>query len=61
MYQWVNSAPIFLISTTLNNLHMSRQRLEVILENKVPKKLKFSKNANNKKCAPKMILFKGKK
>ena len=42
-------------------LLMSRQRLDVILENKVLKKLKFSKNANNKKCAPKMILFKGKK
>ena len=29
----------------------------MILVNKVPKKLKFSKNVNNKKRAPKLIFF----
>ena len=33
------------------------QKLGIILENKVLKKLKFSKNVNNKKCTPKLILF----
>ena len=39
----------------------SRQKLEVILENKVVQILKFSKNLNNKKCVPKMIFFNEKK
>ena len=38
-------------------LSKSRQKLEVILGNKVVQKLKFSKNVNNKKCAPKIIFF----
>ena len=38
-------------------LSKTRQKLDVILENKVVLKLKFSKNANNKKCGPKMIFF----
>ena len=37
------------------------QKLGVILENKVIKKLWLSKNVNNKKCAPKLILFNEKK
>ena len=35
----------------------SLQKLDVILGNKVVQKLKFSKNVNNKKCAPKIIFF----
>ena len=35
-------------------LSKSRQKLDVILENKVVQKLMFSKNVNNKRCAPKM-------
>jgi hypothetical protein len=35
--------------------------LGVILENKVVKKLKFSKNVDNKKCAPEIIIFDEKK
>ena len=35
----------------------SGQKLDDILENKVVEKLKFSKNVNNKKCAPKIIFF----
>jgi len=38
-------------------LSKSCQKLDVILENKVSQKLKFPKNVNNKKCAPKIILF----
>ena len=38
-------------------LSLSRQKLGSFLENKVLQKLKFSKNANNKKCAPKMIFL----
>ena len=33
----------------------------MILVNKVLEKLKFSKNVNNKKCAPKLIFFNEKK
>ena len=33
-------------------LSKSRQKLDVILENKVVKKFKFSKNVNNDKCVP---------
>ena len=39
----------------------SRKKLDVILENKVVKEVKFSKNFNNKKCAPKIIFFNEKK
>jgi hypothetical protein len=42
-------------------LSKCRQKLDVILENKVVWKLKFSRNVNNKKCAPKMIFFNEKK
>ena len=42
-------------------LLLSRQKLGSFLENKVLQKLKFSKNVNNEKCAPKMILFNEKK
>ena len=35
----------------------SRQKFDVILENKVIQKLKFSKNVNNKKCASKILHF----
>ena len=43
----------------MNNFEvlLSRQKLGSFLENKVLPKLKFSKNANNKKCAPKMIFL----
>ena len=37
------------------------QNLDIILENKVIKKLMLSKIANNKKCAPKLIFFNEKK
>ena len=33
------------------------QKLGIILENKVIKKLMLSKNVNNKKCAPKLVFF----
>ena len=32
-------------------------KLDVILENKVVSKVKFSKNVNNVKCSPKIIFF----
>ena len=35
----------------------SRQKLGIILEKKVLQKLKLSKSANSKKCAPKFRLF----
>ena len=38
-------------------LSKSRQKLDLILGNKVVQKLKFSKNVNNKKCAPIIIFF----
>ena len=34
-----------------------RQKLGMILESKVVQKLKFSKNVNNKRCAPKIRFF----
>ena len=37
------------------------QKLGIILESKVIKKLMLSKNVNNKKCAPKLIFFNEKK
>ena len=42
-------------------LLLSKQKLGTFLKNKAPQKLKFSKNVNNKKCAPKMISFNEKK
>ena len=39
----------------------SRQKLDVILENKVVQKLKLPKNVNNKKCGPKIKFFNEKK
>ena len=33
---------------TFKDVHMDRQKLDTILENKVVQKLKFSKNDNNK-------------
>ena len=39
----------------------SRQKLGIISENKVPQKLKLSKNVNNKEYASKLILFNEKK
>ena len=39
----------------------SCQKLGIILENKVIKKLMLSKNVNNKKCAPKFVFFNDKK
>ena len=44
-----------------SQLSKSHQKLDIILENKVVSKLKFSKNVNNKKCAPKLIFFNEKK
>ena len=41
-------------------LLLSRQKLGSFLENKVLQKLKFSKDFNDKKCAPKMMFFKEK-
>ena len=38
-----------------------RQKLGMILENKMVQKLKFPKNVNNKRCAPKIKLFNEKK
>jgi hypothetical protein len=35
--------------------------LSTFLENKVLQKLKFAKNVNNEKCAPKIIFFNEKK
>ena len=37
------------------------QKLDIVLENEVIKKLILSKNVNFKKCAPKLILFNEKK
>ena len=51
---------IFLIQTTLNVL-LSQQKMGSFLENKVLQKLKFSKNVNNIKYAPKMIFINEKK
>ena len=38
-------------------LSKSRQKLDVILENKVVQKVKFPKNVNNKRCALKIKFF----
>ena len=35
----------------------SRQKLDTFLENKVLETLNISKNVNNEKCAPRMILI----
>ena len=40
---------IFFFDLTFTDVHTDRQKLGTILENKVVKKLKFSKNDNNKK------------
>ena len=42
-------------------LSKSRQKLDVILENKEVQKLKFPKNVNSKRCAPKIEFFNEKK
>ena len=42
-------------------LSKSCQKMDVIFENKVVQKLKFSKNVNIKKYAPKLIFFNEKK
>jgi hypothetical protein len=42
-------------------LSKSLQKLDIILENKVVQKLKFPKNVNNKRCAPKIKFFNEKK
>ena len=42
-------------------LSKSRQKLDVILENKVVQKLKFPKNVNNTRSTPKIEFFNGKK
>ena len=39
----------------------SDQKLGIILENKVLKKLKLAKNVKTKKCAPKFIVLNEKK
>ena len=46
------SANIFLIQTTSD-----LTKIWLIFNNKMLQKLKFSKNVNNKKCAPKFIFF----
>ena len=40
------------------DVHTDRQKLGIILENKVVQKLKFSKNNNNKKPSSKLIFRK---
>ena len=42
---------------TFTDVHMDRQKLGTILENKVVQKLKFSKNDKNKKPSYKLIFF----
>ena len=42
---------------TFTDVHMDRQKLGTILENKVVQKLKFSKNDNNKKPSSRMIFL----
>ena len=43
---------------TLTDFHTHRQKLGIILENKVVyQKLNFSENVNPKNCSPKLILF----
>ena len=44
---------------TFTDVHTDRQKLGTILENKVVQKLKFLKNVNNKKPAPKLIFHRG--
>jgi hypothetical protein len=46
---------------TFTDVHTDRQKLGTILENKVVQKVNFSKNDNNKKPSPKLILFNEKK
>ena len=46
---------------TFTDVHTDCQKLDPILENKVVQKLKFLKNVNNKKPAPKLIFFNEKK
>ena len=54
-------APLKSFFKSCIQLSKSRQKLDVILENKVVQKLKFSENVNNKKHAPKIIFFNEKK
>ena len=44
-----------------NDIAVSRQKLGIILENKMFKKLKLSKKTFYKKCAPKLIVLNEKK
>ena len=47
----------YFFDLTFTDVHMDRQKLGNILENKVVHKLKFSKNDNNKKPSSKLIFF----
>ena len=51
----------YFFDTIYFKLLVSCQKLGTILENKVLQKLKFSKNVNNEKRAPKIIFFNEKK
>jgi len=51
----------YFFDLTFTDVHTDGQKLGHILENKVVQKLKFLKNVNNKKPAPKLIFFNEKK
>ena len=51
------TSPIKKVFKSFSQLCKIRQKLGIISENKVVKKLKFSKNIDNKKYAPKLIFF----
>ena len=50
-----------LFGLTFTDVHSDRQKLGIILENKVVQELKFSKNDNNKKPSSKRMFFNEKK
>ena len=57
----INNQPFKKVFESYAQLSKSRQKLDVILEHKVVQKLKFSKNVNKTKCAPKIIFLYEKK
>ena len=46
-----------MLDTNHFELFLNQQKWGIFLENKVLQKLKFLRNVDNEKCAPKMIFF----
>ena len=54
----ISKRKIFFFNLTFIDVHTDRQKLGPILENKVVQKLKFLKDVNNQKPAPKLKIKK---